>query len=292
MNKHYLDPYHVEYAVLTGQSYGHQNIPDADYAAALCRAYNDYNLEHWLNKDERLLGSIFIPKQEPNLAAQEIDRVGEQDKMVQVLVTSGAEKPYGNRYYYPIYEACVRHDLPFTIHVGMEGEGINASPSGAGFVTHYAEYRACRPQVMSAHLASLIFEGVFERFPSLKVVIQEAGVFWVAPFMWRLDQDWKALRFQTPWVKRKPSEYMKTNIRITTQPMEETPNHEIFLNLMENLDAKNCLMFASDYPHWDFDNPKQAIPKLDKELRDRIFYHNAAELYKLPLKKSVKEAGR
>jgi predicted TIM-barrel fold metal-dependent hydrolase len=282
MREHHLDPHNVAYGILTGESLGAQATINFDYAAAYCRAVNDYTIEHWLSQDSRLKGSILIPKQDPEQAAKEIDSIGGRDDIVQVLVQNGAMFPYGNRYYYPIYEACVRHNLPFTIHVSGEGAGINAPATGAGYVTHYVEARAARPQVMMAHLASFIFEGVFERFPTLKVVLQEAGVFWIVPYLWRLDQDWKALRVQTPWVRKKPSEYFRENIRVTTQPIEETPNREVFDQMMDSLHAKETMMYCSDYPHWDFDSPLQALPRLDDELWDRIYYRNAAELYNLP----------
>ncbi len=286
MQEHHLNPYNVEYGILTGLGYGMQSSGNYDYAAAICSAVNDYTIEHWLSQDRRLRGSVFIPKQDPNLSAIEIDRVGGRSDMVQVIVANGASKPYGNRFYDPIYEACVRHNLPFTIHVGGEGAGINASPTGAGHVSHYIESRALRSQVMAAHLASFIFDGVFDRFPTLRVVLQESGVFWIPPYLWKLDQDWKALRVQTPWVRKKPSEYFRDNVRVTTQPIEETPRREIFDNMMESIYANETLMFCSDYPHWDFDSPLLALPKLDNELWDRIFYQNAANLYHLPPRKS------
>ncbi|NHN30506.1 amidohydrolase family protein [Paenibacillus agricola] len=286
MKAHHLDPHHVEYGILTGEGMGMHGILNHDYAAALCTATNDYTIEHWLAKDSRLKGSIFIPKQDPNLSAQEIDRIGGRADIAQVLVSSGSIFPYGNRFYYPIYEACVRHNLPFTIHVGGEGSGVNAPTTGAGYVTHYIESRAARPQVMMAHLASFIFEGVFERFPTLKVVLQEAGVFWLAPFLWRLDQDWVALRVQTPWVKKKPSEYFRTNVRVTTQPIEITPNRQVFDQMMDSIFAEETMMFCSDYPHWDFDSPLKALPKLEDELWNRVFYQNAAAIYNLPPRKA------
>jgi predicted TIM-barrel fold metal-dependent hydrolase len=290
MREHHLDPYNVEYAILTGSGMGMQGTSNYDYAAAYCTAVNEYTIEHWLANDSRLRGSVVIPKQDPQLAAQEIDRIGGRPDIAQVLVQNGARYPYGNRFYYPIYEACVRHNLPFTIHVGDEGTGINAPTTGAGYVTHYIESRAARPQVMMAHLASFIFEGVFERFPTLKVVLQEAGVFWIVPYLWRLDQDWKALRMQTPWVKKKPSEYFRSNVRVTTQPIEEMPNREIFDQMMDALGAEETMMFCSDYPHWDFDSPLQAIPRLEPKLADKVYYYNAAELYGLPPRKE--DAGR
>ncbi|CAG7622321.1 hypothetical protein PAESOLCIP111_02414 [Paenibacillus solanacearum] len=289
MQKHLLDPYNIKYGILTGESLGVQSTINFDYAAAYCSAVNDYTLEHWLAGDKRLRGSILIPKQDPAAAAKEIDRIGSRPEIVQVLVQNGAIFPYGNRYYYPIYEACVRHNLPLTIHVSGEGAGMNVPATGAGHVTHYIESRAARPQVMMAHLASFIFEGVFERFPTFKVVLQEAGVFWIVPYLWRLDQDWKALRVQTPWVRKKPSEYFRDHVRVTTQPIETTPNREVFDQMMEGICAKETMMFCSDYPHWDFDSPQHALPRLENELADRVFYQNAAELYGLPSIDSVRE---
>ncbi|TNJ63978.1 amidohydrolase [Paenibacillus hemerocallicola] len=277
-----LDPFNVEYGILTGDSFGLQSMADGEHAAAIAAAVNDYTIEQWLARDGRLRGSILVAKQVPHLAAAEIDRVGGRSDMVQVFVSSGAMKPHGNRFYDPIFEACCRYNLPFTIHVGVEGNGIHSPETGAGRVAHYIETRALRPQNMMAHLVSFIFEGVFERFPDLKVVLQEAGVFWVVPCLWQMDQHWHAERAQLPLVKKPPSEYFRKHVRVTTQPIEATPNRAIFDKMLASLFAEETLMFCSDYPHWDFDSPQLALPRLEEKLWDRIFYRNAAELYGLP----------
>jgi hypothetical protein len=287
----HFDKYNITYGILTGHDYGPHASPDVDYVAALCSASNDYVIDYFLSRDPRMKGSVQIPKQDPLQAAKEIDRVGKHPGMVQVVVSNGAEKPYGNRFYYPIYEACVRNNLPFAIHVSMEGIGINHPPTGAGYVSHYIEYRMARTQVMMAHLASFIFEGVFSRFPDLKVIMVEAGVLWVAPYLWRMDQDWKALRHQTPWVTKPPSEYYREHVRVTSQPLDSPPQKELLVSLLEAINARECLMFASDYPHWDFDSPLLAFPKLDDELEEQIFYRNAAKLYGLPIDEGVAAGG-
>ncbi|MDF2721016.1 MAG: amidohydrolase [Paenibacillus sp.] len=285
LREQHLDAFNIEHAILTGAFYDVQAATDIDFAAAVCAAHNDYYYERYLTRDSRLKGSILIPKQDPALSVKEIDRVAGRTGLVQVIVSNGAQKPYGQRFYHPIYEACVRHNLPFTIHVSMEGLGINNPPTGAGHVSTYIEYRAARAQAMAAHLASFIFEGVFAKFPTLKVVLMEAGMLWIAPLLWRLDDDWKALRHQTPWVNEPPSEIFRKHVRVTSQPIELPPKKEMLKPMFDAIYADTNLMFASDFPHWDFDSPTHAFPKLDDATWDAIFYQNAAKLYGLPQRK-------
>jgi predicted TIM-barrel fold metal-dependent hydrolase len=281
--QHHVEAYNVRYAVLTGEFLSCTYVADPYYSAALCSAFNDYTIEHWLDKDDRLRGSIYLPIHDVPASVKEIERIGAHPGMVQAYVPSGSSHPYGKRMYHPIYEACSSYGLNFTLHVGGQGSGMNAPATNVGYPSYYIEYRAARTQAFMAHMASFIFEGVFELFPELQVVFIEGGVFWVPPYLWRLDQDWKALREQTPWVKRKPSEYFMTNMHIGSQPIEETPQKGYFDTMLEAMNGKDKLLYCSDYPHWDFDSPTLAFPKLDKDTMRNIMYNNAAKLYKLPL---------
>jgi len=280
MREQLLDRYHVEYAVLLGQELRPLGtLPDADYAAALAHAYNEFLIEHWLAADARFRGAMLIATQDVPQAVKEIDRIGRHPGIVEVLVANGARLPYGNRYYHPIFEACEALGLPFALHTGSEGVGINGQPSVAGYGSYYVENRQVRPQGYMTHLTSLIFEGVFERFPKLRVVFVEGGYAWLAPFLWRLDADYRGLRDQTPWVRRPPSEYVWERVRFTSQPLEEPERPSQLLEVFAWNRADRTLMFASDYPHWDFDSPVDAFPRLPDELRRRIFRDTAAELY-------------
>ena len=282
-SKKHLDRYGIDMAVLTGAG-GPYNMavhPTVDYAAAYCRAYNDYTLAEWVAKDDRLRASIHIAPADPQQAAAEIDRLGDHPGVAQVLMPAGSLHPFGNRIYHPIYEACERNGLPMCSHFGGEGAGFSAPPTAAGFPTYYLEMRMARPQIAMAHTASLICEGVFEKFPNFRFLFIELDTFWVPGLMWHMDADWKSLRDYTPWVKRLPSEYLREHIRFGTQPFPNVPNGQNLEIYLDWLHADEILVFASDYPHWDWEEPSGLMRLLDKKLRPRVMYDTAAELYGL-----------
>jgi predicted TIM-barrel fold metal-dependent hydrolase len=124
-------------------------------------------------------------------------------------------------------------------------------------------------------------EGTFQKFPGLRFALIEGGFAWVPHVMWRLDKNWKGLRSECPWLICKPSELIREHFRLTSQPIEEPDNDAHLLQMFEMMDAEHTLMFSSDYPHWDFDSPQQAFPRLPAELKRRIFVENARELYGL-----------
>lgn len=282
MLEHYLEPFHVEYALLCSDSViGISGFADPDYAAAVCRAYNDYVIAEWLPVSPRFKGYMCIAMQDPAQAASEIDRIGPHLDIIAVSIIGGSRMPYGDRYFHPIYEACERHNLPLMIHPGSEGGGIFNPPTAVGYVSTYLQWHTCLPQTYMAHLVSLVCEGVFEKFPALKVVLCEGGVTWLPPLLWRLDKNFKALRSTAPWLKRMPSQYVRDHCFMTTQPIEE-PNQPNHLDMMfEMFDAENMLLFSSDYPHWDFDDPTRILRRLPEEKQRKIFSENARSLFRL-----------
>ncbi len=277
-----LDGCGIDIAILTGGSAAiASSMTDLDYATAICRAFNDYTIENWLAKDSRLRFCMSICTQDPWGAVQEIDRIGDNPAIVGIMMPCGAPRPFGHRFYHPIYEACVRHNLTVALHFGGEGSGVNPPPSAAGYPSYYAEARQMRPSFYQAHLASFIFEGVFEKFPTLKVAMLEGGFGWVPTFRWRMDADWKGLRYQTPWVKRLPSEYILEHVRFGSQPIEDPDRPEALEKLIEWMDGERTLLYSSDYPHWDWDDPAQSFTTLPAPLRQRIMADNARETFNL-----------
>ena len=279
LRKEHLDRWHIDFAVLnSGVVYTSSVIPDSDYAAAICRAFNDWSLEHWIVQEPRLKLAMSISTSDPQLAATEIDRIGSHPDVVAVLLPTGARQPYGNRFYDPIWQACQRNTLVAFVHPGCEGAGMAGSPTGVGYPTYYLETRLARSQMAMAHFSSLISEGTFEKFPELRVALLEVDQYWVAGLCWKLDADWKSLRDQTPWVKHLPSEYFRKHIRIGSQPMMEPEQPSHLLRLLEAMKAEDTLIYCSDWPHFDWNDPVTALPGIPKPLKRRILSENAREL--------------
>ncbi|QSO49277.1 amidohydrolase family protein [Alicyclobacillus mengziensis] len=286
MREQLINEYGHDYAILLPRSFCNLQ-PDPDFGTAIAAAYNEWLADTWLGKynhDGVFKGSITINHHDPHAAAKEIERWAGHPHFVQVMTDSGSRAPFGQRQYYPIYEACERYNLPFAIHPGTDGIGINELHS-PGYPTHYIEWHTCISLGFQAHLVSFITEGVFEKFPNFKVVFVEGGVSWLPTLMWRLDQEYKALRFEVPWVKRMPSEYLRDHVRMCSQPLERPENDKYLLQIFEMMDAEHILMFSSDYPHWDFDSPTRSFPKLPEPMYQRVFFENARDFYNLSSEK-------
>ena len=277
-----MDAHGIAYAILIPRTFCNIH-PDPDYGSAIAAAHNEWLAETWLgehNHDGAFKGSITINHHDPLRAAEEIDRWAHHPHFVQAVTDSGARAPLGQRQYHPIFEACERHGLPLGVHPGTEGIGVNDQPT-PGYPTRYVEWHCTMALSFQAHIVSLVTEGVFERFPGLRIAMVEGGVAWIPTLLWRLDAYWKALRRDVPWLTRPPGEYVREHIRFGTQPLERPERDEHLMAVLEMMDAERILMFSSDYPHWDFDSPARAFPRLPERLQEAIFSANARTLYNL-----------
>jgi uncharacterized protein len=286
-----LDAYGIHCGILnntsgTWQPYIGGNQP-AGLTIELMHALNDWTADEWLAVEPRWRSSICVPFEEPAAAAREISLRREgpgAERWVQVLLADRTEKPIGNPKYWPMLEAAAAHGVPLAFHPG--GRGMNPI-TGCGWPSFYYEDHVGYPQAAFSHLASLIFEGAFDRWPDLKVVMVEGGYSWAVPYSWRLDSTWRLLRGEVPDLERKPSEYLRDRVWYTTQPMEEPERPQWYAAMfrqMERAGLGERLMFSTDYPHWDFDSPTHALPRsIDQDARRRIFAGNASALYGIPV---------
>ena len=273
-----LAPWETEFGILNC-AYRVQSVKQEDLAADLASAANRWQIDEWLAPEPRLRGSLVVPSQTPTRAAAEIDRFGDHRQIVQVILPVRSYIPYGNRYYDPLYAAAVDHDLVVGIHFGG---APGHPPTPVGWPSTYLEEHAGMAQVFQSQLISLIAEGVFDRFPDLRIALIEGGFVWMPSLMWRLDKEWKGLRSNTPWVRRPPSDYIRQHIRLTVQPVGAPPDPGYILQTIEQLESETMLMFATDYPHWHYDHDDEAWPvTLAEPLNANIWSENARAFYRL-----------
>jgi len=276
-----LDAYDMDFGVLQPLlgAGGQRNL---EWSAAEASAINEWQIETWLDPEPRLRSGLVIPYEDGDLTVKEIERRGSHPGFVQLMLAIRTSEPLGRRKYWKMYEAAEALGLPIGIHFGGQG---GYPISGAGWPSMYLEDHAGMSTAFQAQVISFITEGVFEQFPNLKIVLIEGGFAWVPVLGWRLDAAWKKLKFEVPHLKRAPSEYLRDHFWLTTQPMEEPPRPEQFLELIEMAPwLQDKLMFATDYPHWDFDDPEAALPKvkLPDGFAEQVMAENARTLYKLP----------
>lgn len=278
LQRQLLDEWDIEIGVLN-PLVGAGEQRNLAFGAAFARATNEWQLAEWLDPEPRLRASVIVPWEDGELSAAEIDRWGGHPGFVHALLIARTREPLGRRKYWPMYEAACRQDLPVAIHFGGAG-GVPIT--GSGYPNHYIEDHGGMPQTFQAQVISLIFEGVFHRFPSLRVVLIEGGFAWIPPLLWRMDAAWRQLGDEVPHVLEPPSAIFRRHFYVSTQPMEEPFRPDHFRQLLGQLDLDDNLLFATDYPHWDFDSPDRAFPVLlEKERRRKFMAENARALYNL-----------
>lgn len=279
-----LDKYNIQLGMLQCLSPGGQTLNPAgqalnpDLGAALCSSLNDYQIERIVHQEPRLRLSMAVTFESPDLAAEEIQRVGNDPAVLSVLGMSKTLEPLGNRKYWPVYEAAEAAGLPLQIHLSQGGGHAN---TGTGWTSYHAEYHAGHVQSVQSQVLSLILQGVFDRFPKLKIMFVEGNVVHLVPLLRRLDYHWSNLKSELPDLQRKPSDYVRDHIWTSTQPIDEPQDPAHLQEMFEEFGVENIL-FASDYPHFDFDSPETVFPaSFDTSVRQKIFQTNGKRFFEL-----------
>ncbi len=256
-------------------------LPNEEYAAALARAYNHWLAEEWLHEPS-LYGALLAAPQDPADAAREIARYADNPKVVAVyLPTSGVYPLWGHRKYDPIFAAAQEAGLPVMLH--SVSAVTPAFPFNIDqFDTAMARHTVSHCFAMMANMIDMVTTGVPVRFPDLKIAFTEAGISWVPFMMWRLDKEYNESRRDIPFLEDKPSTYIK-KMYFSTQPVEEPENGRDLVAMMQIFDGENQVLFASDWPHHDFDHPRQVFDlPLSPEARRKVMGENALKLFKIP----------
>jgi uncharacterized protein len=279
MRSQHLDANKVAYGILTPLRMNGAAVRNTDLGAALCTALNEWQLETWIAAEPRLRAGVTVTHEDAELAVAEIERRAGDRRFVQVQLPSKSIEPLGRKRYWPVFAAAQSSNLPIGIHVQSYGGGY--ASTGGGWPSYYLQDHHINVHSFQALIASVVLEGVFEMFPRLRMVMVEGGFAWLPSLAWRLDKHWARMRDELPRVKRPPSEYIRENIWFTTQPVEEPEQQEHMRDTL-NWIGWDRIMFSTDYPHWDFDDPEYAFKiRMSEPERTAIFRGNAAALYGL-----------
>ena len=249
------------------------------FAAELCRALNDWIRDEWLAEEPRLRGSICPPHEHPELAVQEIERLAGDPRYVQVLLPGTAEQGLGDRKYRPILRAAAEAGLPVALHTGG-----NEMHRGAGWPSYYLEMHVWNGNTMAmqAHVAHLQrrVRGAPGPADRLGRVRDRVGGGHVVGARRRRRR--RSARTSRPACAARRREQLREHFWFSTQPIEEPEDPEHLAFAFDALGMADRIMFSTDYPHWDFDAPGQALPRsLSKEVKQQILAGNACRLYGL-----------
>ena len=277
LKERYLDAATPRYAVLNCIS-GFDNHRNPYFSAAVASAINDWVRETFLEKDDRLRASLTVSAVSPEDAVQEIERAGDDRRVVQVLLPVRSDLPWGHKNNHAMYAAARERSLQVALHAwGRAGK----APTPSGFTTTYLEDYLANQPIAQAQMLSFVSEGVFERFPDLRVIVTECGFAWLPPLLWRFDKDWKGVWREVPWVKDLPSEYVNRHFRLTTAPAHLPPDAAGRAQLLEMLGGAAMLAYASDFPHDHGDSIAPLLSELPAAERRGVVHDTAAELYGL-----------
>src|SRR3954451_16074037 len=257
-----LDRWGASHAILNCL-YGVQLIFNEDMARVFTAAVNDWIAKEWLDRDPRLRASIVIPTQNVEFAVNEIERCAKDIRFVQVVLLAMQESPLGRRHWWPIYAAAERHGLPIGIHPGST---YRHSLTSLGWPTFYLEDYVAYAQAFQSQLTSLISEGTFAKFPGLKVVLIESGVTWLPGFLSRISKFWRGVRAEVPWVDRSPADIVRDHVRLTITPFDAPDDADTIERIIDQLRSDDLLLYASDFPHWQFDGESAMPPGLPQGL--------------------------
>ena len=223
-----------------GLAYG--LVQDRLYAQVLAKAYNTWLYRHYTSVEPRLSGMALVPVHDPAEAASELRRAVTELGFVGAMLPAVTclHKSYGHRDFDPLFQEAERLGCAIAFHGGpSRGLGFDF------FETFIQVHTLEHPFAQMIQLTSVIFEGLLDRFPRLKLVFLEAGCGWIPYMMDRLDEEVERRgRRWCPDLQRKPSDYLRSgNIYVTCEV------EEAMLPVVAEHLGDDHLLFASDYPH-------------------------------------------
>jgi len=251
--------------------------PVREMEVELSTAYNRWIVEQVLPHEPRMKAMLYLPFNTPAAAEAMVKRFLGAPGVVGFLVTSTRYAPVHANEYMRLYAMLEEADMPIGFHAHHNWNNEYTRQLNRFISMHAISF------VLSnlVHMTNWIINGLPERFPKLKVMWIESGLAWVPFLMQRLDNEYLMRVSEAPLLKRLPSDYMR-DMFYTMQPME-TSNLKLLEGTFDAIRAETQLLYASDWPHWDFDVPARVfdLPFLDDRSKRNILGMNAARLFNL-----------
>jgi predicted TIM-barrel fold metal-dependent hydrolase len=254
--------------------------PQKEMEFELCWAYARWVTEKALpDTNGRMYTMLCLPFSDPEGSLRMVETFGDRKGVGGFMITSVREKmSVSDNAYMKVYRAIEERGLAIAFHSGPNW-GSNTFQSCNRFISAHALGFSW---FNILHCTNWVVNGMGERFPKLPVLWIEAGLAWIPFLMQRLDHEYMLRPSECPVLKKKPSEYMR-EMYYTSQPME-IQDMEALETTFRMINAETQLLYASDYPHWDFDLPSTIwdLPFLSDKARHNILGGTAHKLFKLP----------
>jgi predicted TIM-barrel fold metal-dependent hydrolase len=254
--------------------------PQKEMEFELCWAYARWVTEKALpDTNGRMYTMLCLPFSDPEGSLRMVETFGGRKGVGGFMITSVREKmSVSDNAYMKVYRAIEERGLAIAFHSGPNW-GSNTFQSCNRFISAHALGFSW---FNILHCTNWVVNGMGERFPKLPVLWIEAGLAWIPFLMQRLDHEYMLRPSECPVLKKKPSDYMR-DMYYTSQPME-IQDMEALETTFRMINAETQLLYASDYPHWDFDLPSTIwdLPFLSDKARHNILGGTAHKLFKLP----------
>ena len=256
-------------------------IQDRELAVASCRVYNDWIAEYCSADPRRLFGAFALPLQDPAAAAVEARRAVEELGLCAGFARPNPHLglPLHDAAYTPVWEALEALGAPLAFHPA----GLWDMPGTSQSMAHLMAAGTHHPLILFFDdymtLANLVYTGVLERHPGLRVASLECGGGWVPHWMDRLDEFTESYGWQLRHLGLKPSEYFRRQGYVSFDPGERT------MGALARFIGEDNMIWASDFPHSDAKYPgvvgelRENTEDMEPAARAKLFGENALRLY-------------
>ena len=253
--------------------------PQIETEVVVGNAFNKWLTEEILPQDDRIKAMLYLPFNHPEACLKTVETYADTPGVIGYSVTSTRYRAVNHDSYMPLYSAIQATGKPLAFHSGFHWGDQSMQQCNRFISMHSISF----VYFNLIHLTNWIINGLPERFPKLKVLWIESGLAWVPFLMQRLDSEYMMRSSEAPLLKRRPSEYIR-DMYFTSQPLERS-NLKLTEATFEAINADTQLVFASDWPHWDFDLPNSitTLPFLSEQAKRNILGLNAARLFNLPV---------